>query len=651
MSVNGQIKQRRYAEALWVEKLGVLDIVSTVFLRPSSDKAIYYGERGESYPARKILSLIKLFKIRLNIFAISLSLEKEDPDGSTLSYKAREDLLLCCEKFIEKYLSGRSLRFKNAVKCHLSDTLRSRIAFASIIESKTKQMRDKRHIIRFKKHPANKILYRFYEERGFVVKESASMFGYKHVVNMLRLIANVIIARITLFQPGSNITSIRQSIWIEYAHKDVVDFAFWKKHVDSALFDIVYYLDRRDTPVEAGITGEIERSGAKWIDAHPGAMASYISISTLLIFLKDLFRPDGRPLWVKVFDFEYNFWKTAYTACFKKYKVKIVIQHRDTLWIQEPQAVAIEAAGGIMMGFHWSNYPHQMTPDHLFPHHLFFIWGRAIKNFLPEKEDVRGYTLPSGVCMFKDRIDLSDMAKRLKDLKFTFTVFDSSVAYNIHQTPYSLSQFYLLLLDLLEKNMSWGAVVKSKSGDINSNLMLPRGEEIVSRFQSLIKLGRVFFLESRLSPVTASALTKISVCYGLNSAGIVAGTYGYKSLHWDCAGWTFHPFYNDRQQKIIFKTLEELKDAIERVSRGDISIGDFSNWKKEFNYFDDFNADRRVGEFIQDVMDMSFKTTNAQDILDFAAKRYIERNNIENDFFEYGSSPEPYKNCCGAHVS
>ncbi|MFA5339109.1 MAG: NTP transferase domain-containing protein, partial [Candidatus Omnitrophota bacterium] len=45
----------------------------------------------------------------------------------------------------------------------------------------------------------------------------------------------------------------------------------------------------------------------------------------------------------------------------------------------------------------------------------------------------------------------------------------------------------------------------------------------------------------------------------------------------------------------------------------------------------DFNADKRVGAFVQDIMDMSLKTDKARDILDFAAKRYIERNGIRDD--------------------
>jgi hypothetical protein len=269
-----------------------------------------------------------------------------------------------------------------------------------------------------------------------------------------------------------------------------------------------------------------------------------------------------------------------------------------------------------------------MKPSHLFPFHVFFEWGRIFEKFLPVEDGICDYWLPSGLWIYKDEDDLSEIEKRLKGLEFTFAIFDSSAAHNVHQTPSALSRFYLLLLDLLEKNVSWGAVVKSKSGGIDSLLALPNGHDIARRFRSLMEANRVFFLKSRLSPATAAALTDVSVCFGLNSAGIVAGVHGHKALHWDCSGWLKHPFYNDPGQKFIFKTLDDLENAIIRASEGDSSIGDFSKWRQPFNHFDDFNADKRVGAFVQDIMDMSLKTDKARDILDFAAKRYIERNGI-----------------------
>lgn len=68
-------------------------------------------------------------------------------------------------------------------------------------------------------------------------------------------------------------------------------------------------------------------------------------------------------------------------------------------------------------------------------------------------------------------------------------------------------------------------------------------------------------------------------------------------------------------------------------SKGDRTIGDFSNWKQQFNYFNDF-APKRVGQFIQNFMDEIIKTKDVGQSLEFTVKKYIESNKIEADFYE-----------------
>ncbi|MDD5072701.1 MAG: NTP transferase domain-containing protein [Candidatus Omnitrophica bacterium] len=632
MTAGSATAQKKGPKTLWLEKLGAPDVVAAGLSRPFSGRVIYYGDRSVSAPARFILALAERFRVGLNVFPVSLSLEKESPDGETLAYEVNEDMLLCGDRAVKTYADGRPLRLKNAIKCYISESLRGKIVFAVIARSKAALMRDKDHILRFERHPMNEMLRRLYEERGFAIKESGGMFEYaQRARTILSLVKSAVKARVMPVAPRSNITDIRPSVWIEYDQKSAIDLAFWKNNVDKSLFGIVYYLDRGDTPVNDEITGEIEERGELWADAHLGAVASDIGTPAIAALIKDLVKPDGRPFWLRMFDFEYAFWNACYAAYFNKFKVKILIQHQDTSWKQEAQAAAMGSAGGIMLGFHWSNYPFRMTPSHLFPYNVFFEWGRIFDDFLPVKEGVCDYWLPSGMWICRDAADPGGITGRLKDLEFTFAVFDSSAAHNVHQTPLSLSRFYLLLLGLLEKNPSWGAVVKSKNGDIDSLSALPGGKDIVRRFRSLMGTDRVFFLDNRLSPATAAALTDLSVCFGLNSAGIVAGAHGNRVLHWDCSGWTKHPFYGDPGQKFIFKTLDGMEDAIIRASKGDSSIGDFSKWRRLFNHFGDFNADKRLGRFIQDVMEMSLKTGNSREILDFAAKRYIDKNGIGDD--------------------
>ncbi|MFA5339645.1 MAG: hypothetical protein WC317_05835, partial [Candidatus Omnitrophota bacterium] len=358
--------------------------------------------------ARKMIAFIKRRKARLNVFPFSLSLEKEGPDGQTLAYDANEDTLLLCERSLEAYAGGRPLRLKNAISCYISTMMSDKAAFAVVARTRAKTMKDNAHAIRFERHPMNKMLCRLYEERTFIVKESLGLAGYmRDVKTILSLVKNVVTSKLIPVRPRSNITDIRPSVWIEYDQESSIDFAFWKNNINNTFFNIVHYLDRGDTPVRDEITGEIEKSGALWVDAHLGSIASNISIPMLTALAKDLFKRDTRPFWLKIFDFEYAFWRSAYAAYFKKFKVKILIQYQEWSWKQEAQAAAVESAGGIMMGFHWSSYLCRMKPSHLFPFHVFFEWGRIFEKFLPVEDGICDYWLPSGLWIDKDEDDLS----------------------------------------------------------------------------------------------------------------------------------------------------------------------------------------------------------------------------------------------------
>ena len=109
---------------------------------------------------------------------------------------------------------------------------------------------------------------------------------------------------------------------------------------------------------------------------------------------------------------------------------------------------------------------------------------------------------------------------------------------------------------ILEDNPSFSGIIKSKSWHVKDLRHLPAGEEIVSRIKSLEKQGRLRVLDcTRYSPVDAAEAADLSVCFGLNSAGIIAGLLGLRAIHWDCTGWLKYPVYRDKDQKVFFATL------------------------------------------------------------------------------------------------
>ena len=191
MTVNSEAGKNADGKVLWLEKLGCADLIKAILTQSFSDSVVYYGERSESAAARRILSLMNRGGERIRVFPLSLSLEKNSPDGQVLNYKVIEDMSLCINRFLDIYAGGRSLRMKNAVTCCMSVWLRRRVPFAVIVESKAKLMKGKSHTIKFSGNPANRTLYSLYRDRGFTVKESSDRLGYMRPLGrMLKLTAS-----------------------------------------------------------------------------------------------------------------------------------------------------------------------------------------------------------------------------------------------------------------------------------------------------------------------------------------------------------------------------------------------------------------------------------------------------------------------------
>jgi len=78
--------------------------------------------------------------------------------------------------------------------------------------------------------------------------------------------------------------------------------------------------------------------------------------------------------------------------------------------------------------------------------------------------------------------------------------------------------------------------------------------------------------------------------------------------------------------------MNETKEAIIKVSQGDKEIGDFSQWRKTINYFDDLSGRARIVQFINLFMDEIKQSDNASHSLARAVNKYRGANHITNDF-------------------
>ncbi|MCX5816463.1 MAG: hypothetical protein NTX75_09515 [Proteobacteria bacterium] len=567
--------------------------------------------------------------------------DRSDIGKSTLAYVIRDELDQCLDDICNQYGLTEDIRLKNMVKCYLCGSIGSRITFINMVREKidAKGMsKEAEHKIYIRRHSLNAFIRRFYEQHGLIIKESG-IVG-ENVGTILKLFAYfAIILYGKVFYRGvfTNIKESKPAVWVGYVNSNFLDFCFWQDGVDRDKIEIVHFLFGSGTTKNTIQT--MEERGNKWVYAHflPVLQMSGISLNQIVGTMKRLFKDiNDYPLILAYLFFLNHFYYLIYRIVFKKFQVRVLIQHHDTSWLQDMWARAMEDAGGILLNFHWSHSPTIARPTHLFPFHAFFVWGDALYSVIQEGGHTCKYILPSGLWIVGDDND-AGIKSFPREVDFIITLFDSAAAYNIHQTEETLSLLYLRILELLEKQPSWGLIVKSKDWGVDGLENLPAGNLIVQKIKHLMASDRARVLPSSTSPVTAASQADLSVCYGLNSAGIIAAVHGYKTIHWDCAGWHNHPFYKDREQKFIFRNLDEVEAAIIRASEGDAAIGDFSRWRKLYNYFDDFNASSRVGSFIEDFIDEISSHHNVDAALQAAVDKYMKENQVSDCFYRVDS--------------
>jgi len=626
-------------KTVWVEKTGLIEIVVLLFERLFCNIKVYYDEHQITQSAGKVLRLIEKINTLKIFFPADLSFAKKDERGYSLTYQAQKNLNICLEGFCSKYIPDEPDWYKEMTKSYLSSCIYNRIKFIVMVELKVIEYMDVQHELLLKRHPANPLVINFYKGGNFHIRQTVSINEYlKIMIKPLYHIIMIFLFQVVGGRIKNDITEPRPSIWVETFYGMLTNkhnMIFWRDYVNFKEFDLVYYFDRSDTPLNKEFIKIIKERGNKYIDCSRIYKLSKLGIKNIFILLLFIFRVNVKqPFWFHFFKMQYAVLYRIYLSIYKEYQVKLLVQHREGLWEVAVQARAIEDAGGIMIGYHWSIFYWTTEPQLIAPQHVYFVWGNISYEWLQKNGNTCKYILPSGIWVVRDNALDVELSSFRNSLDFVLATFDSGPArYSGYISPIDHSMFYLRIVELLEKNSTCGGIVKSKSYELEDISFIPHGNEIYKKMKNLIDKKRLVFLEPSVSPVTASSYADLSVCATIQSAGILAAGFNNKVIHHDSAGFLMFPIYMESGQKILYPSLDDLEKAIFRVSEGDQSIGDFSKWQQKFNYFNDFKAPERVGHFIQNYMDNVLKTGDVMSSLDLAVKKYIHDNKIKNDFF------------------
>ena len=488
MTVNQQSK------TLWLESLTVWGILFLVLRHGIAGYEVFFDEHKATPRALRFAAIVaKILPVRF--YPASLCLNQKDEKGLALEYYRADNHCAVVDRFCENQLSGDPAWLRNMTKCFISSQLMDRIAFVTLVLHRIRGVESSEHLIYLSGHYLNFLLQDFFKPQ-IKVKSIPSITAF------LRLVATpfALIIRTgmqQLFHAGvkGNIRENQKipAVWIELAPKSGI----WNQlrefiATNSAgrTYDIVYYLDRPDTPAIPETTKELENLGFGWIDTHNMLHARLFAPDYLRLMAGFFVSLRQRHFWLALYLFHFEIRRALYLSLYKRFNVRLLFQHQETSWLQEAQKQAIESAGGIMVGLHWSNYPNTQYPSHLTPQHVMLVWGAAHREYLQTKGNTCSYIIPCGLWVAGSGAKPEDINPPQKG-NFTLAIFDSSVGYLVYQSAENLSKFYLEILSILEDNPSFSGIIKSKSWHVADLRHLPSGEEIVCRIKSLEKAGTV----------------------------------------------------------------------------------------------------------------------------------------------------------------
>lgn len=619
---------------IWIERLTAPGAVVPALRALATGAAIRFDEHQSTRAAR---ALARSFERVLGPGRFSpavLVLNVHDAAGEGLVYRRCENLSGAVASFCDRALPGATLRERRMTECFLATELLQRAGFLTMVERAAAAFPGVRHEARVRGHYLNRVLIEHFAAAGLPVRQSGcGPEGLRFALIPAVLIAKSAWRGLSGSAPAA---PPRPAVWIEQAPRGAVWDQFQRAasrfaKAAARAYDVVYYFDRSDTRYDEATVARLAAAGlgaqplfdvTEHARLSPGELASVCAKAWSAA-------PRGA-WWLPFLWLHAALHRALHASVFRARGVKVLIQHQETSWKQEPKARAIEDAGGVMLGLHWSNYEHHDFPSHLVPHHTFMVWGAAHRDYLAKK-GYEGVAVPSGVWLAPQEGEAGKPAFS-PAVKRTVAVFDSDAYYDLYMSPESLARFYAWLAGVLERRPEIGVLFKPKTIRPGAtgleSLGVLGGDALAGRYERLLAQGRVVALDGGVfTPLDAARWADFSVSFALNTAGFLAGLSGKPSVQWDCTGWLRNPLYAVPGQTVLFTSLEALDAAFERACAGDASMGDLGAYARRLNHFGDFGGAGRIFGFID--LYMGRLAAGDANALAESAKRYAADNRVE----------------------
>ncbi len=409
----------------------------------------------------------------------------------------------------------------------------------------------------------------------------------------------------------------------------------WFPHSGLQSSQVLVYFDRQDDSrysaetrqaVESRGFGWLNMTSVLWHVPHPIRLA----LSSVWTSLKSLpFVAKKGRAWLWAISGYYRFVIASHESVISRYRVAAVHHGREFGPASLALALATRRHGAVTVWNHWSVDHYPAAHYNFAITDLLISWGPHNDGYFNAHNLSYRYLFQAGV-FGGDGYDQSDadVAQAIRatlppEVFFIVTAFDSTADMHTQHSPEMLREFYSGLVAYMERQAGVGVLIKSK-GTALERLYL--GPALSVRLQQLIASGRCRILPSDTRPAVAALAGQVSLCFSINTTGFQSAFVGRNTVHCDSPGNLDNPLIElGKGLPVVFSTVEQAIEAVDRFRRGDVNVGDHRPFLAEYSSFLDGKGSERVGEIIGRYMAARALGTDARRALEATAESYARR--------------------------
>lgn len=323
-----------------------------------------------------------------------------------------------------------------------------------------------------------------------------------------------------------------------------------------------------------------------------------------------------------------------YRYIFREYGIKICTHHFEPVGhIPLCMFIAAEEEKVLMITNHWSVSEHFYSHYQLGITDVFLHWG-IYDNLITSQSGFRSkMKLYSGL-VDGDNLNYKKLKLKKKiHRKKKITLFDSTHGeFSRDNLTSQVYGFYMSFLNLTDRRNDIHLFIKPKAWSLIR--LKNKYKDLKKLISKLEKQKKITIINSKESCIKVATSSDFSVCYNINTAGVLSEMADKTCFFFDSNKLKFSFFKNSNyfEQNNLFSDVSNLINKIEFLLDKNLQKNLTLKKKFIFNHYNDSYSNIRVGQFIYQYMTKLKKYSDKSKLIEIASKHY--KKNFKNKLKE-----------------